>query len=355
VTPVDQLDAPTHEPKPAHERTRADNEAAKAWALALALWRRQLGLRDIAHLPETTPKGQRGTLTLAGFARVAYREATDLPAFRLLWGDPPTQPPSSRNSPSWAQVPAAIAVIARLAEHPDPAHPSSGHIPARDLIDGPMWRNPACTTKTTSPAPEAAATTSTTTTSTAAAGLPSAPSASSVTPSAAPTASTTAAPAAGDPELTALRYSRSLGDCGSCGHPVRWVDGPEGVVSLHREPTPDGGWVVDEVALRGRPLADGEPADRPQFVPHSPRCGKRPRSRAEAFLDLGLVLCAYCGLPMENVALHPLNGQDPDYDIHPDCSEVRHLTGRQVFVLERPRRARRNGGTATRPTTTYRR
>lgn len=116
-------------PKPARERTALENQRAKAEAIGLALWRRGMGLRDLAHLPETSRA--RTALTLARFARMAFREAGDVPAYRAAWGNPPEQPPSSKASPTYGLVARWLATTAALAA----ANPDDPRAPARDLLD----------------------------------------------------------------------------------------------------------------------------------------------------------------------------------------------------------------------------
>lgn len=122
MTDVDEL--------PAHVR----NSISKAELIARGMWRRGLWMRDLAHLPKTSKR--RADLTLAVFARTAFRESPDPK-------DHERQPPGDRDSLTW------VKVAERLAEwETDP------DAPPRDLLDDhDRWLSPARRVPT-QPAPE---------------------------------------------------------------------------------------------------------------------------------------------------------------------------------------------------------
>lgn len=293
----DVADPPEEPPKPAAERTPVENQIAKADAIAHALWRRGLGLRDVAHLPYTA-KGK--APSLSRFARAAYREAAALPAYRQAWGEAPEHPPHSKDSPTWWLAARWIAGLAKLAAD----LPDDPRVPPRDLLeDAPTWtgRPPSAPSVSATPAASAAAaaTPPTSTTPTAGASSRPDPASRSATP-AGPSGPCPSASADGepwfDPATRHIRYARSLGRCRACGDAdLRWVSGPDGLIGLHRDPDPAGGWLVDEVALHARPAIDTDSG--PRWVDHGTVCPQRPRARGEAraALGLGLDRCDHCG------------------------------------------------------------
>lgn len=112
-------------------RTKDENQAAKADAIAAAMIRRGIGqLSELAHLDYSN---RRKVPTITKFAAAAYREAREMPWYRERWGDPPTNAPGSRSSGTWSLVAGARARIAAI-----PAG-EPGHVPVDLLHDRDVW------------------------------------------------------------------------------------------------------------------------------------------------------------------------------------------------------------------------
>ena len=299
--------------------TAAENRARKAPALARALWRRGLSVPEVLALAyvsrdHTVP-------TAKAFARAAYREA-----------GVEANPPHSVESPTWGMTAVLLAQMTRFAA----AHPDDPRVPVQDLLaDRAHWTVPQeapCQTPTTTScsAPPAADTTSTNTTSEADACTPSAPSSSS-TDLLVLNGPGRSATADGDPDLQAIGYRRRLGHCPACRAPVRWVAGPEEVMTLERAPSPAGGWSVDETTFTATQLPDWDTDTWPQYAAHRTLCPERPRARAGVG-DLDVVgRCTVCWGPLDAVCAIPLVEGSPPEDTHPSCDlTARRLPGRLI-------------------------
>jgi hypothetical protein len=230
--------------------TAQQNREAKARAIARALWRRQMGLADLAPLPWSVP-GDRDAPSWLRFVRIAYAEVEPD-------GDHPDgvtlNPPSSPQSPTWRLVADKLTAMAGYATR------SPGKAPPRDLThDRPTW------TQEETPCPAPAAATPAPTSSPS----PAAPAASSSAGTAA-AGSSSSRPAAD----RSGNYRGSIAVCPRCPYPVRWVitpplpegtpvphlsgqelkgnpPGPDGRTRMAMciDPDPAGAWTIDEDTL----------------------------------------------------------------------------------------------------------
>lgn len=138
------------------------------------------------------------------------------------------------------------------------------------------------------------------------------------------------------------------------------MTGPDGVLALHRDPDPDGRWLVDEDTLHARALHDGERPRGPRWADHASTCPARPmlrgQARAAALAD-GHARCESCHAPIPPEATAPRRKDGAQFTTCLSCDgpAAPPLPG-QRFVLDDGRKARHRDRPARQaPRNTYRR